>query len=225
MLESLFGFSPPRQPYAMPESPGVYRVIWLIVVFDISSSMLERFSVLKSKLATTIEAATMMLGLKQQYRPDDQVAIVAYSTHGTQCCHFLRAGKERVQLEGAVRSLEALPHNGTYLATGLEIALGLITHAQEQGQSSDQMFQVVAYSDGHDAATEPAVELAHRLKDRGCLVETFGVARDRREVNEEFLRTIATTDLDGVNHYRFIGDPNELQDVFKDIVHGSLIVE
>jgi hypothetical protein len=167
----------------------------------------------------------MMLGLKQKHRPEDRVSIVAYSTQGTQCCPFLRAGQDAGQLAGAVHSLRDLPHCGTYLATGLEIALGLMAHARNHGHASDQLFQVLAYSDGHDAATGPAIELAHRLKHLGCLVETFGVARDHREVNEEFLRTVATTDLDGVNHYKFIGDADQLQQAFHNIAKGSLIVE
>ncbi len=225
MFENLFGPGNSNQSYAMPDSPGVYRVIWLIVVFDISSSMLDYFSSTKNKLTTTIEAAQMMLGLKHQHRPDDRVAIVAYSSQGTQCCHFLQAGKDAGQLVNSVRSLDALPHGGTYLATGLEIALGLMNQARDHRHASDLLYQVISYSDGHDAATGPAIALAHRLKEMGCLVETFGVARDRREVNEEFLRTVATTDLDGVNHYRFIGDAEQLHQVFKSISKGSLVIE
>jgi hypothetical protein len=158
-----------------------------------------------------------------EMRPNDDVAIIAYSNAGDICCRFLNVRTGYQELMQAVYSLDRLEHGGTYMAEGLQLALDLFTN---QRVDAPRLFlHGAAYSDGYDHFPESALILASALRNAGCLIETFGLGITPADVNEQFLRQVATTDHDGINHYRFIGDAKDLQQAFQNIAKGSLIVE
>jgi len=63
--------------------------------------------------------------------------------------------------------------------------------------------------------------VAERLKQRGVLIETIGVANTRDEVNEDILRRTASV-LHGKVLYRFITEANELATYFRTEVADRL---
>lgn len=209
---------------AMPSAFPASMSRRLVVVCDVSGSM-EEASLRPgiSKLALTTQALLAMLSDMGENRPNDDVAIVAYSNSGHLCCGFLSVRTDHHRLVQAVHMLDCLAHEGTFMAEGLQLALDLF--GNRHVDAPRLFLHVVAYSDGHDHAPDSAISLASALRAAGCLVETFGMGRAPHEVNEGLLRQVATTDSDGINHYRFIGDAEDLQKAFRNIAKGSLIVE
>ena len=72
--------------------------------------------------------------------------------------------------------------------------------------------------------TKSALRLAERLKSAGVLIETFGVGIDPSDVDESFLRGIATVE-NGFAHYRFLGDGAAVRETFASLATGMLTVE
>lgn len=211
--------------FAMPSALSVFEMIYLILIGDVSSSMLDRaFKGHGSKLDVMSEALRTLLDWKREHRPKDEMAVIAYSNEAYTCCKFHNVVSDYSLIAHAIQMLDTIPHEGTCMAEGLQLALDLVQQLGIPAQQRSSMIHVVAYSDGHDQAIQPALYLASDLKAMGCLVETFGIGKKPRDVNEEFLRSVATTDTDGINHYKFLGDVSEIHQAVQHIAEGSLII-
>jgi Mg-chelatase subunit ChlD len=200
-----------------------------VLVADISGSMAGTgFARGLSKIELVRDASLEFLSIKREHRPQDYVAIVAYQYTATSVCSLQPVDEGYDALEEAIRSLPDMTGGGTRLSTGLRIAkktvrtLGLVAEAWD---ACDLAVRVLAYSDGRDHSVPKGVALSQKLKERGVLIETFGVAKDRSKVDESFLREVATTDQNGLCHYKFLGDAETLAETFKGLATGMLVVE
>lgn len=215
------------QPLALFTSAVIYEVFCL----DDSGSMEEiGFEKGRKKLDTVLDALIEYLAVKLDKRPQDRIALVAYSGQATILCPFLCVGTQFALLVDAVHGMIDLPHGSTELGKALYQALDLFDNAEcHEAELIDGLVEGIGkrclvYSDGHDGDQARALQLAHQLKQQGVMIETLGIAKTRTEVAEDFLQQVATTDHNGT-HYRFLGDPTSVYDTFSQLAQAELVVE
>ncbi len=240
-LDTLFGSgaspsptpeSGPQSPrgYAMPALSQQFSVVLDCLVCDVSGSMGQAsFQPGMSRLRMLCEACKRYLDVKLESRPNDHVAVVAYSSDASVLCPFQQVGAQYNTLANAVQAMQRLPHGGTNMATGLRSASGLLGQSAEtirqfaSQETGRVLTRVIAYSDGHDQNADEGTSLAHALKEQGVLFETFGIAPSPEEVDEPFLKRVATTDA--FTHYRFLGDAEAVYQTFEQVADGTLVYE
>ena len=218
--------SPLMIRYATPCDPiEADGVVFDALVCDNSGSMEQQsFEDGKTKRLTVREAILGFLASKRQHRPQDYVSIVAFHHSATVCCGFLNVDTDCSKLHTAVEMMAKVPTGGTEMRTGLQKAFKLIRSVDEYIPAHNAMARILAYSDGYDFAERKALRLARKLKARDVMIETFGVGRDRTDVDEAFLREVATT-IDDFTHYRFLGDATAVRQTFSDVATGFLTFE
>lgn len=199
-----------------------------ILVNDVSPSMDEHgFERRRSKRDLMHEATANFLEIKRTRRPIDYVAIVTYGSAGKLICPIVNVSQHYDQLLRGLEQARKTRSGGTCISEGLSIALKLC----QQPSVRDKTFalrtvtRVLAYTDGHDASMKSAQNYALRLKEFGVIIETFGIAKKSRDVNETFLREIATEDVSGFVHYRFLGDGATVSQTFSQLATGMLTFE
>jgi hypothetical protein len=114
-----------------------------------------------------------------------------------------------------------LPGGGTAMKTGLSKAVALLREDLGCGLLRKGLVRCLAYSDGFDSSDRAALRCAEELRRCGVLIESFGVGRDPQDVDEEFLRGIASRDGSFV-HYRFLGDGHAVRETFTALANGVL---
>jgi hypothetical protein len=182
----------------------------------------EAFVPGESKRVTMDQAIKSFLREKGNTRPDDSFALIAYHNEATVCCPLTRIFTGMRTIKKALVAMSKLPSGGTEIYTGLLEAEKLVEGMLDQ---PDVQLRILAYSDGFDGGNRKALGIANKLKRAGVIIETFGVAISPSQVDEKFLRKIATTDPNGFVHYRFLGDAETIQDTFNEIAHGTLTVD
>ena len=193
-----------------------------IIVCDISGSMDDgSFEPCKTKRRMMYEATAAYLEIKRAHRPQDHVAVIAYQTTATVCCPFLNVGRHSDQVLKALHQMEQLPSGGTSMKAGLRKVLRLLGGSVGSALLRNGLVRCLAYSDGYDFSSRTALRLADKVRSRGVLVETFGVGRNPSDVDEDFLRSVATK-ADGFTHYRFLGDGDAVRDTFSALAKGTL---
>lgn len=214
---------------AMPPVFHNYDVVLDCFVFDVSGSMEEpSFQKDTIRLQTVMGAGKRYLDAKRESRPRDCVALVAYSSDVSVMCGFEEVQSQYQMLASAIWQMQFLPHGGTDMSLGLQAAIKLF---HEHGgddfyvrryKGKHVLRRVIAYSDGHDQNTHAGLELAKTLKGEKILIETFGIAPSPKDVDEKFLKAIATTDEQGC-HYRFLGDTETVYNTFQHMASGTLL--
>lgn len=212
-----------RTRFANPEMTG-NCIFHDILLKDVSGSMNGKgFEPNKSKRDLMYEASLAALAIKRDQRPLDRLAVIAYGTTAKIFCGLENVVDGYEPLCCALKKAKDMCGGGTRMAGGLRIALDLIDE-RDLGLSDVYkpiVTRLICYSDGHDEKTAPALECAGFLKERGVIILSFGVAQTRQEVDEQFLRQIATTP----DHYRFLGDGDEIRRTFARIATGMLSVD
>lgn len=214
---------------AMPPVFHDYDVVLDCLVCDVSGSMEDpSFKPGMTRLQMLMEAGKRYLDAKRESRPRDCVALVAYSSDVSVMCGFEEVQSQYQMLASAIRQMQFLPHGGTDMSLGLQAAIKLF---HEHGgydfytrryKGNRVLRRVIAYSDGHDQNTHAGMELAKKLKREKVLIETFGIAPSPKDVDEIFLKAIATTDEQGC-HYRFLGDTDTVYNTFQHMASGTLL--
>ena len=199
-----------------------------IVVEDVSPSMDEiGFEKGKSKRDLMDAATLRFVSLKQAQRPQDCVAIVTYGDTASLACPLVNVIEGREQLLAGMESARHSRTSGTCINAGLGIALDLLAHVPGSSPlwGLPIIKRVLAYSDGWDACEREALGSATRIKALGAVVETFGIAKSPKHVDEAFLRNVATVDADGFVHYQFLASGEEIGKTFTQLATGMLTFE
>jgi Ca-activated chloride channel family protein len=160
----------------------------LAVVFDTSGSMSGR------KLA---EAKRSVLQLIDSMRPDDQIALVRYSTHSEVVQHLARVAAVRETLRARVRSMVA--DGGTNIHAGLQRGLASLGDAHETSAR-----RLVLVSDGLDSTRAESVAAAHRGAEAGTAISTLGIGLD---FDEAYLAEVSRV---GHGNFGFVRDASSL---------------
>ncbi len=195
-----------------------------ILLNDTSPSMdQDGFEPKKTKRDHMHEAAEEYLEIKRQQRPRDYVAIIGYSHRATLCRGLSNVYEQYHEIRDALAKLKTLSGRGTRIQPALKTALDLV-RPEDWVHASGVFVRVLAYSDGQDQSQPGALRLADELKSMGVLIECFGIARNRTEVDEAFLRRVAS-ETDGFVHYRFLGDGERVRRTFTKLATGTLVFE
>jgi Mg-chelatase subunit ChlD len=103
---------------------------------------------------------------------------------------------------------------GTDITCGLQSALEMFQ--RRKNDNADR--QIILLTDGFGGC--PTL-VANTLKmEYQVTLDVIGIGGSRQEVNESLLKEIATTDANGVNHYRFIGNPQTLKQHYHQLATG-----
>ena len=196
-----------------------------ILVCDVSGSTADdSFEQGKSKLETISDAGREYLTQKKINRPGDSLALITYHTCANVVCPFTTIGHNFDELDGLMARLPKSIGGGTKLSSGLKAAAKVIRRGNPFGWRDAGPSRILAYSDGYDYEPGAAVRVAQKLKASGVLIETFGVGIDPSDVDEAFLKEVASNE-DGFVHYRFLGDAAVMRETFAALATGMLTVE
>ncbi len=178
----------------------------LVFIVDRSGSMVAKCGY-TSRIGAARDAIIACLDTRQQMGADDTVMVIAFNETAKLVLPLMRCRDHRPRIDTAIRSITA--DGGTTIRKPLELALPLLTRQPN--------VHLVLLSDGQD--TEDATSAARRLKNKGVIIETIGVADDPSEVDEGVLKGVASV-LNGKVLYRFIRDAHEMVQYFRtDIAH------
>jgi hypothetical protein len=181
----------------------------------------------KTKLDLMYEALLAFLDIKRDQRPQDYMALIPYHTTATLCCRLLNVGEGYDTIAAAIKKARRIPGNGTQITSGLQIALKLIRDLQRYGagdSGEETITRILGYSDGEDQAKCAALRNAERLKELGVLIYTLGIGSAPENLDEKFLRQIAS-EIDGVAQYRFLGQGDVIRQTFSSLATGMLVFE
>lgn len=178
-----------------------------VLIIDKSGSMLDK-DWRPSRMEAAFAAAgefCRRLGLEQ---PGARVALVGFGDRAKVLAAMTPA--EMVDPR-APEKWDRACLGGTRIDKGLALAIKLLN-------DSDGIGQVVLLTDGQDQASATrrvAAELTQR-----AVLDCVGIGGSPADVDEGLLKSIATKKPDGTPRYRWIGDPEELNQHFRDLAGG-----
>lgn len=186
---------------------AVMGVVYVLVI-DRSSSMATPCGG-PSRLAAAQQATITLLDERGRHSAHDHVGVVAYNHEAQVVLPVTPCEGHRREIDSAIWSMR--PSGGTCLRTAIQKAAGLLP--------PNTTVHMVVLTDGHGG--DPS-SIAGRLKQRGVVIETIGVANERHEVDEKILKATASV-VDGKVLYRFIGDAQTLATYFREEIATRLI--
>lgn len=181
----------------------------IILVNDVSGSMAEKDCV-PSRLEASKKASTAFVKLLSHTAPESRIAIIAFNSSAKVILPFTSV----YTTETILKSISSLyVHGGTNIAAALKAARALF----EEDSSIQRNRKVLLLTDGHGGNP---LKQATLIKEQGTHLEVIGVGGKPQAVKENVLRQVATTDVMGVTHYRFIDDSDDLVNHYRDIATG-----
>jgi hypothetical protein len=79
--------------------------------------------------------------------------------------------------------------------------------------------RIIMLTDGEHNGGGSPVKVAERIKSKGVIIECVGIAGDRKDVDEQILKKIASRDENGTPRYCFIGDSETLLRKYESMAH------
>lgn len=178
------------------------------LVLDISNSMRET-DFPPSRLGAAKEAALKLVNERVATGSASRICIVGFETRSVLACALVPCS-DVAALTSAIHSLGL--GRDTNITAGLEMAEALLKQILAGTDT-----EVVVLSDGiHNVGPTPH-DAAERLKAKGCIIRTVGIAGSPKVVGEKMLKQVASTDAYGNPRYRFIGDKDGLVRHFGEI--------
>ncbi|MCD4831698.1 MAG: VWA domain-containing protein [Anaerohalosphaeraceae bacterium] len=180
-----------------------------VVITDISGSMnINDFY--PTRLGGAIEAGIEYVNARKNL--NDRIALVSFSTYAKIVLPLTNI-KNKGRVIEVIRSLSI--DGETDINKGLQAAVKIFS----EGISTSQRY-VILLTDGHGGHP---LKTAMKLKEQyNAVIEVVGIGGSTSAVNESLLRKIATTDVNGFNHYRFIKDSAGLKKHYKNIATGLI---
>ena len=176
------------------------------LVLDASPSMAEK-DWKPSRLAGAQEAAREFVRRLAAEEPDARVAVIFYSAMAKVHCALTPA----TQIDKLRSAIDCVRTR----AAGTSISAGLRAAA---GQLSDltRPWQIVLLTDGHHNWGRSPMGVVQGLRSR-AIIECVGIGGSATDVDEDLLRSLATSYPDGRKRYRWIGEPAELRKHFHEL--------
>jgi hypothetical protein len=196
-----------------------------VLVQDRSPSMKEKgFLPNSSKQQCMDQAIREHVDIRRVERPDDYIAVVAYGVKAKCCCSLVNVHDDYDTLVRGLETAARFRGWGTQIQSGLRIACDILLKPEVQriATETETLFRVIGYSDGHDSEAKEALHYAEQLKQASVLIETFGIGEKPSDVDENFLRTVAS-ESDGFTHYRFLGCADDVQNTLHQLARGTML--
>lgn len=211
VLNSMVNWVLPRtQSEPEPELPVMRREgpRDCALVLDVSPSM-EAKDWKPTRLAGAQNAAKTYCARLGSEEPEARVAIISYGGRAT-ACRSLTPAYDQPSLVSGIESMSVI--GSTNITAGLQAAHKLL-------EGSPRPCQVVLLTDGeHNKGVGPR-GIAGVLRQYATL-EIVGIGGSPADVNESLLREIASAYPDGSKRYRWIGDPERLEEHFHRLAGG-----
>lgn len=173
-----------------------------VVVLDVSPSMLTP-DWRPNRLEGARNGATAYVNKLAELEAGARVAIVSYARRARRLCRLTPVHK-KAELTAALKRLRVT--SWTNITAGL-------TEAHKLLKNGRRVQQVILLTDGaHNTGRKP-YHVADLLKQTSVL-ECIGIGA-RANVDEVLLRKIASERPDGTKRYRWIGDPEELEEHYR----------
>ncbi len=217
----------------------------IYVLIDYSPSM-ESGDYQPSRKLGAIEANRRLIEAKAALFGDDRIGIIAFSGDA-RCLHRpVAAGTHREELYQSL-GRDISVSGGTDFSVAMELAeeslfgnrpditspgwLGRIvgglfessgsgTPANRSPKAEDDITRrIIMLTDGEHNGDGDPVQVAHRLKKAGVIIECIGIAGSPNEVDEVMLKRIASRDEAGKPRYCFIGDTSSLIRKYKSMAN------
>lgn len=185
---------------------------YTIGVNDVSGSMGCK-DCKPSRLGASKLAVEEYLKQRVAICPEDRIALVSFNSWGKTILPFTSIRQSPLIIE-QLTSLKA--GGGTDIKAGLKEVKALLSRSSFFNDLQS-IIMILLLTDGQGGHP---VRLAEELKSYGVLIEVIGVGGNHSEVNETLLRKIATTDPNGINHYRFIYDTDQLVAHYSQLASG-----
>ncbi|RNC81362.1 MAG: VWA domain-containing protein [Phycisphaera sp.] len=167
----------------------------IIITLDFSTSMGWRFDGEMIKLDAATHAATQFILLKGQTDPLDRVGIAGFDQRGERFLDLVPAAEETARLQTALKSIEI--RGGTDIDAGLRVAADMLALSP-----AGRTRRIVLLTDGKGG--DPR-QTAERFKLAGGVLDIIAVGKDRSDVDEPLLMSIASV-IDGELRYAFLKD-------------------
>lgn len=181
-----------------------------IIIIDCSFSMqIEDYP--PNRLEAAINAAIEYVNTLKGQNADAKVAVISFSDEATVIVPPTAINNSRDIIKG-IQSIKI--GGGTDIGNGLvETAKVLNTHSKLNAQS-----HIILLTDGFG---DCPLSISGEIKQQhGTIIDVVGIGGSHGDVNESLLREVATTELDGTNHYRFIADSNALKQHYRKLATG-----
>lgn len=179
-----------------------------IIIIDRSGSMgCTDYS--PSRLQAAINAAVeyVMALVKQKVRP--QIAVISFGDDAKVVVPLTTIDS----CQSIVSGIRSITINGcTNIAAGLKQATQILA------KCSDRNCQIILLTDGYGSCH---ISIPEKLKgEYKAIIDVIGIGGHPKDVNEDLLQKIATTDPDGTNHYHFIKDSHTLKQHYRQLATG-----
>ncbi len=186
------------------------RVELVILILDCSISM-DDDDYPPSRLRAAIEAACEYVETLAGQGTSADVGVIAFDHEA----HTILTPTAIASVKIITRAIRSICiRGGTDIAEGLSEAMDMLV----QHKNRNTPCQIILLTDGHGG--EP-LNVADTLKGQYPLIlDVIGIGGSRTEVNEALLKKVATTDANGVNHYRFIDDTRTLKQHYQQLATG-----
>ena len=176
-----------------------------VLVLDASPSMLET-DWPPSRLQAAQESAAAFCRCLARDEPEARIALVAYGGFAEILCPLTPA-RHLNELLGHIDRIRVV--SATNIGDGTQKAAEALARAR--GTS-----QVVLLSDGHNNTGPDPRPIAHKLK-QSTVIECIGIGGSPSDVDEELMKDIASAYPDGTKRYRWVGDPERLEEAFVEL--------
>ena len=175
----------------------------VVLILDASGSM-ESDDYPPDRKTAAKNSARAFVQRVAEDKPGARIAIVAFGSNAQLCCNLTPVTKPTPIL-AAIERIENL--GGTNMHAALNLAYQTL-------RRSDRPKQVIFLTDGLNNKANPE-GIAEKLR-AIATVNCVGIG-DREEIDERLLKRIASPYPDGRPRYRWIGDPEELEEHFREL--------
>ncbi|MCF7955175.1 MAG: VWA domain-containing protein [Phycisphaerae bacterium] len=198
----------------MPLNPNPMRVysatLLVFIIIDRSISMLES-DYPPSRLKAAKRAAKDFVTTLKSHNDMAFVAVISFGETASVVLPPTSIEYEK-QILKKINSIDI--EGGTDTAKGLKEADSILSQYHNRSLKS----QVILLTDGHGGRP---TKVAEKLKfEYGTIIDVVGIGGNQKDVNEVLLKKVATTDVDGTNHYRFIKDQAALSQHYHQLATG-----
>ncbi|OHB49692.1 MAG: hypothetical protein A2Y10_05920 [Planctomycetes bacterium GWF2_41_51] len=198
-----------RFEYCLPDLTN--HVCDTLCIHDISGSM-SWTDCQPSRLGASVKAAEAFAYKRYSCSPDDRIGLISFNDTA-EIVLELTPIKQIELVKKHLKQLKAT--GGTDIAEGLKDAEKIF--AGSYCGEIQRLKRILLLTDGHGGNP---VTIAKRLKNQTVLIEVIGIGGDPSAVNEELLRKVATTDLNGFTHYWFFRDTQSLVSHYEKLATG-----
>lgn len=176
-----------------------------VFVIDISGSM-NTPDIPPSRIVAAKYAAIDMVDERRAADPNGRLGIVAFSEKADLVAPLTPLTKSE-ELKRAIAGISTRSANN--LLDGFHLTKEVFDRQKEPVSSR----HILILTDGHEANMAETEVAAERVKQLGCEIYCIGVGGNPSEVDETFLRRIASKDQGGRPQYEFISNRKKLKAV------------